>query len=214
MMDSAYFGTYARYETASKKDAAVLLGADSVVGDFFEIEFRVENGLSTAWMVNRFEVAVGCFDAETSHQLSLCAAKDWNLIAILSFVAFTEHPEPGYYWGEAAVIAYDPKESDIMTPFLNRLAKKVSEGIRVDLDLGQQAFKLLRAEPETWLPTGRVKLPEQKPGTVYLKRRKKMSENIIEQGRRGNIGCYIGSWIFILAVVAAVIFGLKSCGVF
>ena len=41
-----YFGTYHRFETSSKKDAALLLGADNLVGDMYDIEFVTESGLS------------------------------------------------------------------------------------------------------------------------------------------------------------------------
>ena len=47
-----------------------------------------------------------------------------------------------------------------------------------------------------------------------MKSRRKMSEKLIEQGRKGNKGCYVVSWLFLLLVVAGLLFGLKSCGVF
>ena len=65
MADIPYFGTYARFDTASKKDAAVLLGADNLVGDVFDIEFVTEDGVRTAWMKNRFGAMVGFFEPGT-----------------------------------------------------------------------------------------------------------------------------------------------------
>lgn len=50
MQAERYFGTYARFNTLSKKDAAILLGADNPIGDVFEIVFQTDNGVSTAWM--------------------------------------------------------------------------------------------------------------------------------------------------------------------
>lgn len=214
MSEIPYFGTYARYDTANKRDAAVLLGADSVVGDIFEIEFVVENGTRVAWMKNRFGVKVGYFDATISHQLSLCDAKNWQIVALLSFVAFTEQPAPGHYWGEAALVSYDPANSALFIPFVNRLAARIAEGVRVEVALQQKALEQLSAAPDTWLPTGRSPLPTRKPGTVILKSRKKVTERLIDHGRKGNIGCYLVSWLFILGLVAIVLFSLKSCGVF
>ena len=52
MQAERYFGTYARFNTLSKKDAAILLGADNPIGDVFEIVFQTDNGVSTAWMKN------------------------------------------------------------------------------------------------------------------------------------------------------------------
>ncbi|MEG1839947.1 MAG: hypothetical protein RRX94_00240 [Raoultibacter sp.] len=214
MSDYAYFGTYARYDTASKGDAAVLLGADSVVGDLFEIEFVVEEGVRVAWIKNRFDARVGYFDAETSHRLSLCAARGWNSVAILSFVAFTEQPSPGHYWGEVALIAYDPKNKTLFVPFIERIAERIAQGVRVEVALQQKALDQLAAAPATWLPAGRAALPPRVPGTAILKSHRKLSEGLIECGRKGNIGCYVVSWAFILGFVALSIFGLKSCGVF
>ena len=64
------------------------------------------------------------------------------------------------------------------------------------------------------MPTERVDLPAREKGTVILKSRQKVSEKLIEQGRQKNIGCYIVSWLFLLGVVALLVFGLKSCGLF
>ena len=41
-METTYTGFYARFDTPSKKDAAVLLGADNLVGDLFDVEFVTE----------------------------------------------------------------------------------------------------------------------------------------------------------------------------
>ena len=88
------------------------------------------------------------------------------------------------------------------------------EGIRPEVDLGEQGVKQILESNGTWSPAKTVPLPTKKPGTVIMKGRRKMSEKLIEQGRKGNKGCYVVSWVFILAVVALVLFGLKSCGVF
>ena len=55
-METTYTGFYARFDTPSKKDAAVLLGADNLVGDLFDVEFVTEEGTAVAWMVNRFAI--------------------------------------------------------------------------------------------------------------------------------------------------------------
>ena len=68
MQAERYFGTYARFDTLSKKDAAILLGADNPIGDVFEIVFQTDNGVSTAWMKNRFGALIGFLDAELSRR--------------------------------------------------------------------------------------------------------------------------------------------------
>lgn len=214
MADFPYYGTYARFDTLEKKDGAVLMNADSVVGDRYEIEIVHEDGQRHAWLKNRFGARVGYFDEAITHELSLCAAKGWNLVGMLSFAAFSEMPEPGVYWGQAAVIAYDPLHADIVEPFIERASKLIAQGVRPQVSLGQGALEQLRSAPDSWMPTERVDLPAREKGTVILKSREKFSEKLIEQGRRKNIGCYIVSWVFLLAVVTMLVFGLKSCGLF
>ena len=62
MLTERYFGTYARFETISKREAAPLLGADNLVGDEFSIDFQIEDGTSIAWLKNRFGAVIGRLD--------------------------------------------------------------------------------------------------------------------------------------------------------
>mgnify|MGYP000388107790 CR=1 FL=1 len=122
--------------------------------------------------------------------------------ALLSFVAFTDSPEPGEYWGEVAILCFSPEHEQAFTTFAGNVAQRLMEGIRPEVDLGEQGIKQILDSNGTWSPSKTVPLPTKKPGTVIMKGRRKMSERLIEQGRKGNKGCYIVSWIFILAVVA------------
>ena len=141
MQAERYFGTYARFNTLSKKDAAILLGADNPIGDVFEIVFQTDNGVSTAWMKNRFGALIGFLDAELSRQLSILAAREWKLQALLSFVAFTDHPEPGHYWGQVAIICYDSNLDQAFKPFIATTAQRLSDGVRPEIDLGEQGVE-------------------------------------------------------------------------
>lgn len=214
MQAERYFGTYARFDTLSKKDAASLLGADNLIGDVFEIVFQTEDGVSTAWMKNRFGGLVGFFDAAFSRELNVLAARGWKLQAVLSFVAFTDHPEPGHYWGQAAVICFDPTLEQAFDPFIASTAQRLSDGVRPEVDLGEQGVEQVVSSNGTWTPKKTVAFPAKESGTVIMKSRRKMSEKLIEQGRKGNKGCYAVSWLFLLLLVALALFGLKSCGVF
>ena len=152
-----YFGTYQTFRTVSKKDAAVLMGSNTLVGDRYRINLTMDEGVHRAWLINKFNETIGYFDDGFSRELSLFAAEGLELVGILSFVAFTETPEPGEYWGQAAVIGYSPHYAEEFNRFI---------------------------------------------------------DGLVEAGRTGNKGCYILSWAFLLALVAAIIIGLKSCGVF
>lgn len=213
-MDTDYVGFYTHFDTASKKDAAPLLGADNLVGDSFDIEFITENGTSVAWLRNRFDQLVGFFDAQTTRRLQILNARDWKIKALLSFVAYTDSPAPGHYWGEVAVLCYSTDHEQAFEEFISGIGKRLMDGVRPDIDLGEQGAKQIIDSRGAWSPAKTVPMPPKEGGTVIMKGRRKMSEKLIEQGRKGNKGCYVVSWLFLLALVAVVIFALKSFGLF
>lgn len=213
MSDDIYYGTYANFETVSKGEAAALIGADNLVGDQFSIEFKTDEGITTAWIKNRFGALVGYLDPGMSRRLSILAARDFQLVALLSFVAFSSTPEPGHYWGQVALIGYANELSEAMPAFLKGIGLKLQDGIRPDINLGKQGIEQVIASQGNWLPQLTVALPARDANTAILKSSRKLSEKLIEQGRKGNIGCSIVSWVFLLTLVALLVVGLKSCGV-
>lgn len=209
-----YFGTYARFDTASKKEASTLLGADNLVGDIFTIVFVTEDGHSVAWARNKFDRNVGYFDDAVSRKLSILKARNWELRALLSFIAYTDTPEPGHYWGEFALLCNDPVVDDAFSSFVHTVSKKLEEGVRPDVDLGENGIDQVIESMGSWLPSRRTSMPQKRTGTVIMKSRRKMSEKMIEQGRNKNKGCYILSWTFLIVFVLALAAVLKTCGVF
>lgn len=209
-----YFGTYQTFETVSKKDAALLLGADNLVGDLYEIEIELTGDTHKAWLVNRFEQRIGFFNPDFSRKLSISKARGLNMKAVLSFVAFTDSPEPGFYWGEMAVICYNPVHDDAFNKFISNIAKRMSDSNRPRIDFGTEGVDKITSSKGDWIPEQTTPMPKIKKGTALIKSKRSLSEKMIEQGRAGNKGCYLVSWAFLLGIVAAIIFGLKSCGVF
>ena len=214
MEDLRYYGTYARFDTESKKDAAPLLGADSIVGDAFTIEIQREDRRPAAWIVNKFGSKVGKLDPKVSRELGICRARGWTMRAFLSFVAFTDTPEPGFYWGEVALICNDSHYDEAFDEFSRHVSQLMADSVRPEVELSASGIDQVISSQGTWMTETRRPLPEKSRGTVILKKHQKFSEKMIEQGRKGNKGCYIVSWAFLLALGALVLFGLKSCGVF
>lgn len=209
-----YFGTYHRFETASKKEAGRLLGADNLVGDLYHIDCTMEGTTHKAWLVSRFDQRIGYFDENFSRDLSILAARDLTLVAVLSFIAFTESPEPGHYWGEAAVVAYEPSQADDFETFVQNVALRMQDGIRTSVSFEPDGVNRIIESRGTWIPEKTIPLPQKEKGTVIMKSRRSLSERAIEQGRKGNKGCYLVSWAFLLALVAGALFTMKSCGLF
>ena len=207
-----YFGTYQTFRTVSKKDAAVLMGSNTLVGDRYRINLTMDEGVHRAWLINKFNETIGYFDDSFSRELSLLAAEGLELVGILSFVAFTETPEPGEYWGQAAVIGYSPHCSEEFNQFIDGICGLIGKGIRPKLALKGSAVDEIIDSNGTWLPSEREPLPDA--AWRYLKRAEGSSTASWRLDVTGNKGCYILSWAFLLALVAAIIIGLKSCGVF
>ena len=69
MSQEQFFGTYYTFNTASKKDASLLLGADNLVGDIYNIVFKKEDNTTIAWLLNRFGQEIAFFDQDISRKL-------------------------------------------------------------------------------------------------------------------------------------------------
>lgn len=212
-MDQSYEGFYARFESENKSSGSLLMGPDNIVGDDYEVVFKTEEGRVVAWLNNKFGAEVGFLDANSSRKLQLAKARDQKIRAILSFVAYSDMPDPGLYWGQVALFCFNPAYSKEMDAFVDRVAEKIGEGIRPDINLGASAVAKI-FEDDNWVPKDTVPLPKKETGMAILKDRQSVSEKMIEQGRAGNKGCYAVSWVFIALLVVAALYGLHMLGVF
>ena len=206
MADIDYYGTYAKFITEDRNMAAGFLGTDNIVGDRFTIESKYEDGERSGWVVNRFGKPVGRIDDKILDKVEVLKAKGWNVTALLVCVAFTEEPAPGYYWGEVAIISYDPSYESAFSKWIDNVGNKMANGVRPDLKLGSSGFKSVVDSEGSWIPSGRHQLPAKEKGTAYVKTERSSTERMVNQARKGNIGCTVVSWVFLLALVALVVF--------
>ena len=214
MSEIGYFATYARFETESKEAAAAFLGADNIIGDTFSIEQEYVDGKRTAWIVNPFGKRMGFIDEKTAEKVDLCNAKGWNTVALLALVAFTEKPAPGLYWGQVLIVSYDPEYEVEFSTFIENIGKQLGNGVRPDVSLGKESLQKVVDTKGEWVPSGRMPLPKKDKGTAWVKTQRTGTERLVKQARKGNMGCTVISWIILLALVALIVFGLHSCGLF
>lgn len=215
MAQDVYFGEYVKF-TAIDGKGIDFMGADNLVGDRYNIDIRDESAGYTAYLVNRFGKDVGTLEKRIVRPVQLAQAKGWETCAYLSFVAFTEGTDeehPSYYWGQVAVLMYDPKIAAQMDAFTATLATKMADGGRPQVEFGQQSIDNLVNKPG-WFPTDKASKPKMGKGSSIVKDHRTPNERLIEQSRKGNIGCYVLSWVFIIGVIALVVFLLHSCGLF
>ena len=212
-MDQSYEGFYARYETPSKSVGSMLMGADTLVGDDLKLEFRTEDGRVVAWLLNKFDAEVGFLDVDGSRRLQLANARGQKIRVALSFVAYSDAPDPGLYWGEVAVFCFNPAYAEEMDAFVDRVRSRMADGVRPDINLRTSGVQKIFDEND-WVPSDTVPLPKKENGMAVLKDHQSMSEKMIEQGRARNRGCYVVSIAFIVIVVIAAAFGIaKIAGV-
>lgn len=214
MAEIGYFATYARFETPDKETAAAFFGANNIIGDAFSIEREYVDGEARAWIVNPFGQRMGILEEKAAEKVDLCNARGWTTVALLALVAFTEKPAPGFYWGEVVIISYDPAYEAAFSTFANGVGTMLGKGIRPDVNLGRGSLQKVVESGGEWMPSDRVAMPNKEKGTAWVKTERSGTEMLVGQARKGNIGCTIASWIFLLALVALILFGLHSCGVF
>lgn len=208
-----YFGTYSRFTAENKSEGGILLGADCIVGDRFDITFDTDaDGRTVPWVANRFGRKVGSIgDPSTVEQLMLCKARDFHICALLVAVYYSDQPKPGNYWGEVAIMAYDDSHASDFDAFREQVGKKIASGARVSVDLGAQGVDHVIASHGAWLPNTRQPKPQLEPGTVMLKDSITLSEKLVEGSRKKNVGCFIGGWAFLILMVVLVVAVVRSC---
>ncbi len=208
---SDYFGTYADFETISKKDASMLLGASNAVGDVYNIDVVIEGGKHIAWIVSLYGERIGYLNPKLSKRISLAKAQGLVCKAILSFVAYTENPEGGRYWGQVALICFKDDHAQAFENFIKNVSKRISNDVRPNVEFGQEGVEKIIESDGSWMPQKNIPLPINEKGTAYLKRRKRALDTLTEMGRAKNKGCYVASWAFLLLAIAAIAFWIKGC---
>lgn len=203
VVDQSYEGFYARFEAMNKSAGSLLMGPDNIVGNDYLIEFRTDEGRTVVWIRNKFNAEIGFFDVEGSRKIQLAHARGQMIRVLLSFVAYSDLPDPGLYWGEMAVFCFNPAYEKEMGAFVDRIALRLAEGVRPAISFGNSSVKKIFEQPE-WIPSDTVPFPKKEKGMAILKDHQSMSEKMIEQGRARNKGCYVVSWIFIAAVVIGI----------
>lgn len=209
-----YHGAYVRFGTSDKRSGAAVVGPDNVVGDIGTIAWDTdESKRQRAWLQNPYGAKFGFLDPEASYSLALLQAKGWTIRYVLSFVAYGEDVQPGGYWGEVAIIAFAPRYSEQFEAFLQSFARQAGEGLRPDPDLNPAAVEAI-ASGCSWKPGGKVRIPRTDGRSAIIKDHRTIRDKILDQARSKNPGCYVISWLFIIAIVAGVVWALHSAGVF
>lgn len=209
-MAQRYFGCYETFHTTGKDQGGALLSADNLVGDEFTVEMELGEDGHAAWLVNRFGKRVGFFSPSFSRKLGIMQAEGMVVKAVLSFVAYSAEPEPGQYWGEAAVIAYAPAYAKEFERFIENVGARMADSVRTNIAFDSTAIDRIIDSGGEWVPSQTVPLPKKRKGMMVMKDKRSLTDKLVEQGRSRNKGCYVASWLFIIIVVALIVWGISS----
>ena len=210
MASLPYFGTYSRLSTADKSTGAKLVGADNIVGDELRLTLDVEGATHRAVLSNRFGAALGTLDPDEAARLALAQARGWKTRIVLVAVYYTSSPEPEQYWAEVAVMSYAHDLAQVFDVFVDEVRAKISEGVRIDVNLGREGVAALMEAGGHWLPSARVDRLRLPPGTALIKDHASFREHMIERARERNVGCMVAGWAFIAALVALFVLLVRS----
>ena len=200
-----YYGTYAIGTPTSKEEAGRLLGADNIIGDVYKVVCNINDGNHEAKVVNRFGNSPAVFDAQVSRELALNEAKGFRTYAILTCVGFTQNEGDGDYWAEFAVVSFPKGEIETFSVYVDEVSQAIINHKRPEVDLSaDEVQQIILNEGHFVSNTTHPKL-EKKKGQVILKSQVKLSDKLVEQGRKKNPGCYIFGWLFLLAFVALIV---------
>ena len=182
-----------------------MMGADDLVGNPYDVSMEGQDGRMVAWISNKFGAKRAFLDEQDSQRIQLALAQGREVRALLSFVAYTDAPEPGYYWGQVAVFCFEPSVAQPVEAFIQRVGQRLAEGVRPKIDLGPEAVRKMLDDPQ-WMPGETVPLPKKEVGMAVLKDHQSLGDKMVEQGRARNKGCYAVSWLFILAIIAFLVY--------
>ncbi len=206
---SETFGTYKIADSYNSDSSARLISADNTVGDIYRVEIENNKDEHIAVLINRFNQKTAVFDSDFSRELSLLKARNMNIVAVLSLVGFSENKKPNY-WAEFAVFSYPSSQSDLYEIFIANISRKIRDGIRINLSLSEEEERKVEETQGNYLPSSKVTLPKLNKGEIIIKKSASIKEKLIEQARRKNPGCYIFGWLFILLIIALVIFLVRK----
>ena len=205
-MTEDYLGKYVIAKPTSKEEAGKLLGSDNIIGDVYKVVNALEGTTHTSKVLNRFKDSPAFFDEDISRELSLNEAKGMITYAILTCVGFTQIGNDGDYWAEFIVISFPKKDIDIFSVYIDEVSKAIKNNKRPKVDLSQAEIKEVINNEGKYISSSKHPQIEKKKGQVVLKSRVKLTDKMVEEGRKRNPGCFIFGWLFLLLFVTFLVF--------
>ena len=210
-----YFGSYTRFQTPDKQTGAIIAGSDYAVGDCGEVVWQLdEKKHQQAWLKNPYGQTFAYLEPFGFVQAGHLSRQRFGKYDTCSASPPTaKNPTPASTGARRRFFAYSPRHADRFDRFVKVFAQTAADGSRPDPALNPASIAKVIADPESWNPSNKVKIPKGSGQTVILKDHRSIHDKMLDKGRSGNVGCYIVSWAFIFAVIALVVWFVHSMGI-
>ncbi len=206
-VQQVYEGFYARFNPDDDEGYRLLAGANCIIGTNLYPVFASDDGENpTVHIEARHEQHLARFDRKTSERLNQLKQRGWVIQLNLSAVFYEESSHR--FWGEVAVMTYDPQANcDLVAlkTFINHMVRRIRGGEHPNIALSQKQFEQVMESKGSWYLTRPVPLPATKSGEIIFKRKMSPTEHLTEAAANGNKGCMVTGILFWIAVIAAII---------
>lgn len=191
---------YIQAKPANKIQAAQLTSSNSVVGNFFNLEYDKE--IKQIIIFNKYKYPVAQLSAEDSKKIYLQINKENIIKCMLAYVTYCQ-PKNCHY-ATFLFIAYPKQYKKAYNNFTNLIKSKIEQGIYPQINIEKYEHNQIIKKNGNFRIQKNIK-PDLKSGTVIVKDKISFTEKLIEEARNKNKGCYFASIVFLLTLAAFII---------
>jgi hypothetical protein len=206
-VQQVYEGFYVRFDPDDEEGYRLLAGANCIIGTNLYPVFESEASDNPLVSIDaRHAQHISQCDRKTSDRLNSLKRRGWVIQLNLSAVFYEESSQR--FWGEAAIIAYDPQANcDLLAikTFINHIVKRIRGGEHPNPALSQKQFEQVLESKGAWYLTKAVPFPTTKSGEIIFKRKMSPAEHLTEAAANGNKGCMVTGILFWMVVIAAAV---------
>lgn len=223
MTKGTYFGAYAQADIVSQEDSKHLSSNESVIGSEVMLNLdpadattadatptedtpdasSPDSGYALVSISSKRGYSLGSFDEDTSKQLLQAHKSGMVCRAFLSAVIYSD--SRGAFWGEYAIFCYPAEQKEIWERFCNKAMELISKGDHPNIKLTDKEIARVVSSNGEWADMREMQFANLEKGALYFKKKRSVSDSLVESAVSGNKGCRASAYIFY--VVLALIIG-------
>lgn len=206
--DEKYFATYCRLDHESAEATCKVSSGSVFIGR--ELSFKREDYIDERGkdrcrgvISNHMGKVVGFLPEICARRVCDLASSGW-IVRVASWALMYNSTDKRYYV-EAAIIAYEPQYADKLNAFVEGCFDRMGNGERPDIRLSPKQFELALANPDFYKSLKTTGRPKAKKNEAYYKDSRSAAEKMAIEGSKNNPGCWAGTILFYVVLIAIVI---------